>query len=491
MASSIKDSYDVVVIGAGIGGLTAAALLAKRKKSVLVLEQAGKPGGYCSSFEDRGCTFDIGLSYLLGCELGGPIYEVLDELGLRDAIDFIRLKPAIRIMGQDYDISIVSPSGFADTLADYFPMETPAIRQFMAECRAVGTEMRSLSRASMDTMSAGMKAAFSLYSFFRYRRAWVYGKKSRQDVIDAYFHDPKLKVIVLSVLTHFDPGVVARLSMSELGAKEDFYYPRGGAQALANVLVDGIGRYRGEVCLNTRVDKISVQGGRAVGVVLEDGRQIAAQQVVSDMDARSAFLNLVGEEHLSGRFLRSLNGRRLSRSAFIVSMGVSLNLKAMGFDCASIVYNPVDEVDDLYGSDPSKCALNINLPSIVESWRSWGSTTAIQLTATFPYDAVTDWRQEEEEVATRLIASAERIIPNLSKHVISKNIMSPAVLESATGNTQGAILGWYPSPGRSSRSQKTPIRNLYQAGQWSLPGGGVPAAFISGRHAAALVLKGK
>ncbi len=489
--TGLRESYDAIVVGAGIGGLTAASLLAKNKKSVLVLEQGSRPGGYCSSFEDRGCTFDVGLSYLLGCELGGGIYEILDELGLRDCIEFVRLRPAIRIIGNNYDVSVGSASDLADTLVGLFPMETPSIRQFMGECRAVADETNSLSKKLPDAMDPGSRTAFKLFSFLRYRRTWLYGRKSRQEVVEGFFRDPTLRVIVLSMLTHFDPGVMARLSMAELGTKEDFYYPKGGAQSLAEVLVDGLRRFKGELALGTRVDRIMVKDHRAWGVTLHDGRQIEARYVISDADAKRTYVNLVGEEHLKSRFKRKLELRPISRSGFIVSLGVSLNLKAMGFDGASIVYNPVDDIEELYGVDPSVCTLNINLPSINEPWRSWGSTTAVQIKAALPYNAVDDWASHQEEVADAMIKSAANVIPNLAKHVISKHIMSPPALEEATGNSQGAVLGWYPYPGKHRESHKTIIRNLYQVGQWSLPGGGVPSAFISGRNAARLVMKGK
>ncbi|HJX69940.1 MAG TPA: NAD(P)-binding protein, partial [Dehalococcoidia bacterium] len=117
----VKDSYDAVVIGGGIGGLTCGALLARNRMSVLIAEQGSKPGGCCTSFEHRGYTFDNGLSALTGCEIGGAIYQTLEELELRDEIEFIKMEPAIRVIGSDYEVRISSAEGLEDRLIEIFP----------------------------------------------------------------------------------------------------------------------------------------------------------------------------------------------------------------------------------------------------------------------------------------------------------------------------------------------------------------------------------
>ncbi|MFC1999474.1 phytoene desaturase family protein [Chloroflexota bacterium] len=489
--AKVKDRYDTVVIGAGMAGLTCGALLAKKGQSVLVIEQGAKPGGYCTSFEHRGYTFDRGLRFLMGCELGGDIYRVLEEIGLKDYVDFVKMNPFVRVTGADYDVRINSPEVLEDELVEMFPTETPAIRQFTAECRRVAADMYKLSRKSPDLMSIWQRIALVLAIPFSYRGSVIYRRKSWRQVVEGYFDNPKLRAIVLSMLSYFDPGVMAALPMMVLGAREDLYFPKGGGQALADVLADGVHNYRGDLAVNTTVDKILIEDNKAVGVQLNDGSQIKARCVVSSVDARQTFFKLVGEEHVSRRFTKKLKEARFSRSAFVVSLGLSLNLRAMGFDIANIVCNPSDDVDELFGSDPEKCTVSINVHSILEQWRAPDSTTAVQLTALFPYEAVEDWLAEEETVADRLIATAESIIPKLSDHVISRHIMSPPTLEQITSNSQGAALGWYPAPRSKPRRQMTPIKNLYQAGQWVFPGEGVPATMASGRYASELVIRGK
>lgn len=487
--AELRDSYDAVVIGAGIGGLACGALLAKNRRSVLVVEQSSQPGGCCASFEHGGYLFDKGICYLMGCEPGEAIYEILEELGLRQKIELVKMEPAIRIIGSDYELRINSTESLEHRLIRLFPMEAMSIREFVAECRATTAEMERFFKKSLDLMNIWQKMAFMVTFFLRYRRMMKYMKKSWQEVVDSFFKDAKLRAIVLSTYPYNGLGAMAGVMMV-LGNTDGFYYPKGGLQALADLLSNGLREYGGDLALDTMVSKIIIEGDRAAGVELSDGRRVKARYVVSNVDARQTFQKLVGEERLPLKFRRELDELPLSPSAFIVSLGVRLNLKAMGFDGVYNIYNPGDDIDELFGTDPEKCIVSINMHSIIDPAQAPDSTTAVQLVAMLPYDMVKDWRAAEEAIADKLIASAEKVIPRLSEHIICKHIISPLTFEQSTLNSQGAPLGWQLTPGGKMRSQKTPIKNLYQAGHWTFPGGGVSHVVISGRNAAQLVLRG-
>ena len=487
--AELKDSYDAVVIGAGIGGLTCGALLARNRRSVLVAEQSSKPGGCCASFEHGGYIFDNGICYLIGCEPGGAIYEILEELELRQKIELVKMEPAIRIIGGDYELRISSAESLEDRLVKLFPMEAMAIRKFVAECRATTTEIERFSKKSLDLMNIWQKMAFMITFLFRYRRMMKYVRKSWQEVVASFFEDAKLRAIVLSTYPYNGLGAMAGVMMV-LGNMDGFYYPKGGLQALADLLKDGLREYGGDLALDTMVNKIIIEGDRAAGVELSDGRRVKARYVVSNVDAKQTFLKLVGGERLSLKFRRGLDESPLSPSAFIVSLGVRLNLKAMGFEGVYNIYNPSNDIGELFGIDPEKCIVSINMHSIIDPSQAPGSNTTVQLVAMLPYHVVKDWKAAEEAIADKLIASAEKFIPRLSKHIICKHIISPLTFEQSTLNSQGAILGWQLTPGGKRRSQKTPIKNLYQAGHWTFPGGGVSQVVTSGRNAAQLVLRG-
>ena len=146
-------------------------------------------------------------------------------------------------------------------------------------------------------------------------------------------------------------------------------------KALADLLAEGLGKYDGDLVLNTMVNKILIEDKRATGVELSDGRQVKARYIVSNADAKLTFFKLVGEEHLSLKFGQELNDSRLYLSFFVVSLGVSLSLKE--FDGAYIVYNPSDDVGELFGNDPEKCMVVITTHSNLEPSRAPEGMTAV------------------------------------------------------------------------------------------------------------------
>lgn len=122
-----KDGYDTIIIGAGLAGLTCGAYLARDGQRVLVAERRSKPGGCASSFEQDGYLSDNGLCFLMGAEPGGVVYSTLEELGLRKRLELIKMEPAMRIIGPDYDLPINSAESLESLVKD-FPMEADSIR---------------------------------------------------------------------------------------------------------------------------------------------------------------------------------------------------------------------------------------------------------------------------------------------------------------------------------------------------------------------------
>jgi prolycopene isomerase len=260
-------------------------------------------------------------------------------------------------------------------------------------------------------------------------------------------------------------------------------------------------KHGGDLALKTLVKKIVVEDGKATGVELADGTKVRSRYVVSNADGRQTFLKLIGEQYLSPKLAKELKETRLTDSVFLVSLGVDIDLKAMGFDGTTIVYNRCDNIDNIWGGDTDKCSLLIRMHSLRDPSQAPEGMATVQIMTLFPYDYMTYWKREKdgtrgkeyaelkEALADKLIASAGKIIPQLSEHIVCKDIATPLTFERYTLNSEGASHGWFPAPGAKLRSQKTPFKNLYQAGHWTFPGPGIFAVVLSGRNAAKLVLK--
>jgi all-trans-retinol 13,14-reductase len=496
---NIKDKYDVIVIGAGIGGLSCGALLAKEGLSVLVAEQHSKPGGYCTSFRRKGFTFDAGIEYLAEAEEGGMLYNVLEALGLKDEIKFIDLASPNRVVGTDYNIPPMPFGSLAEELKRMFPGEGISIDAFVQDCKAVTSEVMALLEPAPDLLGFGGKMGLMIKYLFKSPRIRKYGGKSFRQTLTESFKEPRLQAILGSLLD-LDTGWAATAPMLVLGHPAS-QYPEGGVQALADAFARGVTKHGGELAFKNMVNRIMVEDGQAIGIELSDGTRVNSRYVISNVDGRQTFLRLIGEQHLKPNLVKELKETRVTGSAFLVSLGVDINLKAMGFDGTTIIYNRSDNIDDIWSGDPEKCSLWIMMHSLRDPSQAPEGMATVQLASPFPYDSMSYWKRNpdgtrgkeykelKEALADRFIAAAEEIIPGLSQHIICKDVATPLTFERYTLNGEGASHGWLPIPGAKMRSQKTLIRNLYQAGHWTFPGSGIFTVAVSGKIAAQLVLK--
>jgi all-trans-retinol 13,14-reductase len=497
--TDVKTEYDAIVIGAGIGGLTSGAFLAKAGLSVLVAEQHAKPGGYCASFRREGFTFDAGFDFLCGAEPGGMLATLMEELELAEEAAFIPLGLPSKIVGSDYALPFAPVGSLADQLKKLFPSDSTAIDGYLQDCRSVTSEMLALMEPAPDLLGPGGKMGLMVRFLFKSPHVRTYGAQSIKQALGRSFEQPKLRAILASV-DHYHPGWAATSPMLLLGF-DSFQYPKGGAQALADVLAGGLTEHGGHLALKAKVTKIVVKDGKASGVELADGSKISSRYVVSNADGRQTFLGLVGEQYLSQKLVKELNDTPLTDPLFLVSLGVDMDLRALGFDGASIIYNRSDNVDDLWSGDPEKSSLWIMMHSLRDPSLAPKGMATVQIMSPFPYQYMDCWRREpdrtrgekyrdlKEELANKLIASAEAVVPQLSQHIVCKDVATPLTFERYTSNSEGASYGWFPLPGAKMRSQRTEIKNLYQAGHWTFPAGSVFAVALSGRNAAKLVLK--
>ena len=131
----MKDKYDVIVIGAGIGGLSAAGLTAKAGKSVLVVDQRPEPGGVCYSFVRNGYTFDVGPHLLSGCGQEGVVTNQLKALGVADSVEFLDVNPLANIILPDFSMEVPSDTKqFVENLCKEFPDNRSGIEMLLERC---------------------------------------------------------------------------------------------------------------------------------------------------------------------------------------------------------------------------------------------------------------------------------------------------------------------------------------------------------------------
>ncbi len=484
-----SDCYDAVVVGTGLGGLTAAAILARSGKKVLAVERHDRVGGYAHAFRRGPYLFDAAIHLVGGCENDGFIDKVLTSLSVRDRCEFAAIDPCYQANFPDLHLS--APSGLEELIASYqnaFPRDAGGIAQFLRECSTIRAETRQLLAGEGSAADAVTLESFP--SLRRYRRATV------SDVLDTLVRDPHARAALTTLWPYLGlpPGRLSFLywaSMLMSYIEDGAYYCKGTFQTMATALADAVREAGGEVALRTSVREITVDSSGVRGVVLENGRRITANTVVSNADARQT-VQLVGDEHFPAGYRRSMNRLRPSLSALVAYIATDLPADKLPSAHETFYFDSWDHersYETSVGGKPSWFTLTI--PTSVDPSLAPAGESLIGFTTLLPFDAVTDWREAKAVYTDRILAAVDSKVPGLSSHLKMLEVGTPHTMQRYTHNSVGAIYGWELTPNQTGPGRLAvdpPVPGLYLAGHWTQPGGGVYGVVTSGVLAARAIL---
>jgi len=470
------NEFDVIIVGAGIGGLTCGALLAKRGYKVLVLEQHYLVGGYCSAFERMGFIFNTGVESISGIWENGPITYLLNKLGLNKDDYFVKNTERYIYRGEIIDI----PDNYWDYakyLAEKFPDEKDNIFAFFRDAWNAYHELYS------DVKKWGVPLPAYLYIKLYGRKAlleyprrkptlsrWL--NKTFKALLDEYFTNKDLKVLLTALLPYVGTKPEKTSALSALTACLGYYmhpnyFTKGSAQKFADCLKNVIEENGGTILLEHKVDEILIEKGKVYGVRV--GEQIfKAPIVVANANAKNVFLKLIDKKHLSHEYLKYIQSLKMSTSAFMVFLGVDMDLSSY-----PVLIKNLDEGYSI--------VINSNAdPNLAPSGKASVSIIIFANYHDFPDRTSKEYLKKKRELTEKYIKRAEEIIPELSKHIIFKDAATPKTFERYTLTPEGAIYSFDQSIRTKRPFFKTPIKGLYLVGASTFPGGGIEAVVISG-----------
>jgi prolycopene isomerase len=484
-----ESRYDVVVIGGGIGGLSAAACLARAGQKVLVIEQSSGVGGYAHAFTRGPYTFDPAMSvFPQGHDHALPV-ALLDWLGVRDQCRFVPLESNYRAVFPDFEI--VTPFGlgeFTEVHCQRFPKHAAKLREFFALCSQLHHEAHVLPpRIGLDGLDEAAR---------RFPVLFKYIKATTADALNEYFDDPLLKAAV-SVCWPYLGSPPSRLDFVTFSTilsvyLEGCFYPEGGFQSLANALCSGMERAGGEVMLGQRVTRIVVTDGRASGVELAGGEVVRAGTVISNADATATFTDMVGDKHMPAGFMKRLRRMKPSPSAVITFIATSLDLRAMG--AVHEVFRPLhidhdESYKDVLAGRPG--GMYGTVPTLASPSLAPDGEHLLIVHSLAPYDIGRPWKGETEAYADQVLDAFEPVFPGLRDSVTYLETATPPALERHSRNRFGAAYGWENIPTQTGGKRSphvTPLDGLLLSGHWTQPGTGSLRALVSGMHTAQLAL---
>jgi phytoene desaturase len=492
-----KDSYDAIVVGSGIGGLTAASLIARAGRSVLVVERHDRVGGYAHSFRRGRYLFDSAVHLIGGCEPssfegGGLIHNLLTELGVRDQCRFQRIDPCYSAIFPRMTATV--PGGldeFIEAFSDAYPSNAKGLREFMQECLNVRNEIRQAS--GLDTVFNAIETPERFPTLIRYRRATL------AEVLDNHVEAPQLRAVISALWPYLGlpPSQVsflyfATMFMSYLA--DGAYYCGGTFQKFAEALATAVTGSGSEILTRSSVRRIRIEHGRACGVVLENGQRIDAPLVISNADATQTVEELVGPDGFSPRYLKRLRRMKPSLSAFVAYLATRLPLSKERTSHETFLYASLDHEEAHRSSlTGNPDWLSVTIPTLADPSLAPDGEHLMILTTLLPYGDARRWRSDKRQMLERLIGRADGHFNGLKQSVVFAEAGSPRTLERYTRNRDGALYGWEISPsqvGPGRLENITPIEGLHFAGHWTQPGGGIYGVVSSGIQTAHSALGG-
>jgi phytoene dehydrogenase-like protein len=498
---NMKDAK-VVVIGAGLGGLSAAAYLSKKGLDVQVFERNAYPGGYACSFVRGDYEFEAALHALSGIgpeDNRGSCYRLLEGCDVAGRLEFIPIPDFYSSAFPDFTVTI--PFGWdaaEEAYAENFPSERKGINRLLTFMRQISQELQVMSAGpgAIDMLTFPVKGSHLIRSV---------GLTTAQ-ALDREISDPKLKALFCDLWGYyglppsrlsFTLFAIANASYIEYGP----YHIKGTSQALSDAFVDVIEENGGRVHLRNGVTKIDVDGAKVTGVVTESGDEVSCDYIVSNANPIQACYGLIGAEHVPGSYLKALAEGHIAVSTYNVYMGLDCTAGDLGVPLHHELfvndgYDQDEHYRSMYNIEKQKYYVITNYNASDPEFSPPG-TSVVVLTGLMDYGAWVsvppdDYVDVKNRLAAEMIEDAEKYMPGLSDHLEVVEVSTPITNMRYSANPGGSILGFdYDLTGNSlfRLPNRGPLEGLSFANAWVRTGGGFESCIASGYFAYGEVMK--
>jgi phytoene desaturase len=485
----------VIVIGAGIGGIAAAAHLAKQGFKVTVIEKNERPGGRCDRLIRDGHHFDTGPTLFLMPDLFGRSFSDLGE-HMEDHLDLHRIDPSYHIHFEDG--SSLNLTSDLNTMQIQLEAIEPGSFDGYLKYLQEGYSHYQLSMEHLVNRNFRNPSEFynlkNLVLLFRLKAL-----KKHFNNVSKYFNDQRLKMaftfqdMYVGLSPYQAPAIFSLLQYSEMA--NGVWFPIGGMYRIIEVFVDIAVKLGVQFIYNSPVERINVNGGIATGITLTDGQTIPADIVISNADLPYVYKDLLPENGDS----RHLERKQFTCSTLMFFWGVDkqyTQLKAHNLFFGSDYRQSFSRIfDDLaLPDDPS---IYVHTPTRVDP--SLAPDGQDSLTVVVPVghidpEASKDWGAIQNQARRKIFGRLERIgISDLEEHIKFEVCYSPLDWQCrynlVKGSTHGLSHNLLQMGYLRPQNRHNVYRNLYFVGASTHPGTGLPTVLVSSRLATDRILQ--